>query len=131
MSHGRTPVNLAVALTAVSQAMYSSSLWESLSNALKNAQQGTGRGLLNLYDYYFQRDFDGTWGNELEAFNAILCLDDPGPKPLKKPIYGLQSSRPLLPDYGRAGLVDTVVSSGLRNQTHAFALRALVPDPLL
>ena len=84
VSYGRTPVNLSVALTAVSQAMYSSSLWESLSNALNNAQRKNGRGLLDMYDDYFQRDFDGTWGNELEAFNAILCLDDPGPKTVEE-----------------------------------------------
>lgn len=80
VSKKRTVVNLSVALTGVTNAMYSSSIWESLSTALKNAQGGDGSGLLQLYDDYFQRDSDGTWGNELEAFNAILCLDDPGPK---------------------------------------------------
>lgn len=77
---GRVKVNQGVALTAVAMAMYSSSLWPSLEEALKNAQQGIGAGLLDLYDQYYQRDYDGTYGNELEAFNAIMCLDDPGPK---------------------------------------------------
>ena len=83
VSNDRTPVNLSVALTAVTDAMYSSSIWDSLSDALKNAQKGNGSGLLEMYDDYYQRSFDGTWGNELEAFNAILCLDDPGPKTIK------------------------------------------------
>lgn len=80
----RTVVNLSVALTGVTNAMYSSSLWQSLGTALNNAQSGDGSGLLRLYDDYYQRDFDGTWGNELEAFNAILCLDDPGPKTIEE-----------------------------------------------
>ena len=76
----RTPVNLAVAMTAVSQAMYSSTIWPDLEAALNDAQMGNGRGLLDLNDQYYQRNPDGTYGNELEAFNAILCVDDPGPR---------------------------------------------------
>ena len=78
--NGRAPVNQGVALTAVSQAMYSSSLWSSLEEALHLAQQGDGGQLLYMYDQYYQRKWDGTYGNELEAFYAIMCLDDPGPK---------------------------------------------------
>lgn len=84
VSKNRTVVNLSVALTGVTQAMYSSSLWESLSTALNDAQRGDGAGLLQMYDDYFQRNEDGTWGNELEAFNAILCLDDPGPQTIEE-----------------------------------------------
>ena len=75
----RAKVNQAVALTAVSQAMYSSSMWDQLENSLSAAQKGDGSGLLSLYDQYYQRTGDGEYGNELEAFNAIYCLDDPGP----------------------------------------------------
>jgi pimeloyl-ACP methyl ester carboxylesterase len=77
---GRVSVNQGVALTAVAQAMYSSTLWPSLEQALNAAQKGDGIQLLQMYDQYFQRQYDGTYGNELEAFNAIMCLDDPGPK---------------------------------------------------
>ena len=31
-----------------------------------------------MYDDYYQRKDDGSYGNELEAFLAISCLDDPG-----------------------------------------------------
>lgn len=79
VSKNRAPVNQAIAYTAVSQAMYSSSLWFQLESALANAQKGDGAGLMDLYDDYYQRQSDGTYGNELEAFNAIYCLDDPGP----------------------------------------------------
>jgi pimeloyl-ACP methyl ester carboxylesterase len=79
VSKNRTLVNQGVAYTAVSQAMYSSTMWAELEIALADAQKGDGAGLLGLFDSYYQRTPDGKYGNELEAFNAILCLDDPGP----------------------------------------------------
>jgi pimeloyl-ACP methyl ester carboxylesterase len=79
VSKDRALVNQAIAYTAVSQAMYSSTMWEELEIALADAQKGDGAGLLSLFDSYYQRTPDGKYGNELEAFNAILCLDDPGP----------------------------------------------------
>jgi len=74
----RTPVTQGVMFTAIAQAMYSDSFWPQLDNALALAQKGDGSGLLSLYDNYYQRKPDGTYGNELEAFVAISCIDDPG-----------------------------------------------------
>jgi hypothetical protein len=79
VSKNRASVGQAIAFTAVSQAMYSSTMWEELEIALADAQKGDGSGLLSLFDSYYQRTPDGKYGNELEAFNAIMCLDDPGP----------------------------------------------------
>ena len=84
VTKNRAAVNQAVAYTAVSQAMYSSSMWSQLETALRDAQLGKGFGLLELYDSYYQRKSDGTYGNELEAFNAILCVDDPGPMTIEE-----------------------------------------------
>jgi len=78
VSKDRTPVTQGVLFTAVSQAMYSDYYWPQLSEALSAAQNGDGKGILQLYDDYYQRKEDGTYGNELEAFLAISCLDDPG-----------------------------------------------------
>ena len=78
VSDKRTPVTQGVLFTAVAQAMYSDYYWPQLSEALDSAQQCDGKGLLQLYDDYYQRKDDGTYGNELEAFLAISCLDDPG-----------------------------------------------------
>jgi pimeloyl-ACP methyl ester carboxylesterase len=75
----RTPVNGAVAFTAVANAMYASFLWGQLERALADAQAGDGARLLSMFDDYYQRMPDGSWGNEIEAFLAIGCLDDPGP----------------------------------------------------
>ena len=74
---GRTAVTQGVFYTAVVQAMYSNTLWSQLELALAQAARGNGVGLLRLYDEYYQRQPDGTYGNELEAFLAISCLDDP------------------------------------------------------
>jgi pimeloyl-ACP methyl ester carboxylesterase len=78
VSKGRTLVTQGVLFTAVAQAMYSDYYWPQLSEALHDAQLGDGKGILQLYDDYYQRNTDGTYGNELEAFLAISCLDDPG-----------------------------------------------------
>jgi pimeloyl-ACP methyl ester carboxylesterase len=84
VSKSRASVNQAITYTAVSQAMYSSTMWPELEVALRDAQQGNGAGLMSLFDSYYRRTTDGKYGNELEAFNAIMCLDDPGPKTVEE-----------------------------------------------
>ena len=74
---GRPDVNLQIAVTGVSDAMYSDSLWPELASALAAAEDGDGSGLLALYDDYFGRRDDGSYGNELEAFQTIFCMDSP------------------------------------------------------
>jgi len=74
---GRPLVNRDVAITAVVQAMYSESFWPALERSLAAAENGDGSGLLALHDNYFQRSPDGSYGNELEAFQAISCADTP------------------------------------------------------
>jgi pimeloyl-ACP methyl ester carboxylesterase len=73
---GRPDVTRAMALDGVTQAMYEELYWDELSEALAAAQDGDGEGLLALHDSYLQRRSDGTWGNELEAFQTITCMDD-------------------------------------------------------
>ena len=74
-SNGRPPANLAVAINGVIEAMYSDSYWPRLERALAAAANGDGDGLLALHDSYYQRQPDGTYGNELEAFQTISCAD--------------------------------------------------------
>jgi len=73
---GRPDLTRGMALTAVAQAMYTSSRWDYLAVALDDARSGYGLGLLDLFDSYFQRRPDGSYGNELEAFLNILCADE-------------------------------------------------------
>ena len=72
---GRPDVNLQVAISGVGQAMYSDEMWPQLAQALTDAQNGDGEGLLALYDQYFERTEDGTYPNTLEAFQTIFCMD--------------------------------------------------------
>ncbi|CAN5660094.1 alpha/beta hydrolase [soil metagenome] len=74
---GRPDLSRGMALTGVADAMYSESLWPQLAQALDDAANGDGNGLLALYDDYFQRQPDGTYDNSLEAFQVITCEDDP------------------------------------------------------
>ena len=75
-STGRPDVDLGVAITAVSQAMYSDRYWPALERALEDAAAGDGAGLLQLHDAYFRRGDDGTYSNLLEAFQVIDCADE-------------------------------------------------------
>ncbi|MGZ4672413.1 MAG: alpha/beta hydrolase [Ilumatobacteraceae bacterium] len=74
-SNGRPAVSLEVAIAGVGQAMYSDTDWPVLANALAAAQKGDGRGLLSLYDAYYERRKDGSYDNFLEAFQVITCMD--------------------------------------------------------
>lgn len=71
----RPPVNRDVATTGVLNALYSQSYWPALERSLADAADGDGDGLLALHDAYYRRNSDGTWGNELEAFQVITCAD--------------------------------------------------------
>jgi pimeloyl-ACP methyl ester carboxylesterase len=73
----RPPVNRDIARTGVARALYSEDLWPTLAESLAAAQAGDGSGLLALFDAYYRREADGTWGNELEAFQVIDCMDRP------------------------------------------------------
>jgi pimeloyl-ACP methyl ester carboxylesterase len=75
-TEGRANVDLGVAVTAVVQSMYSDRYWPALERALEDAVDGDGAGLLQLQDAYFGRNPDGTYGNLLEAFQAISCADE-------------------------------------------------------
>lgn len=73
----RPMVGRSIATDAVIMAMYSERSWPALERALVQAHAGDGTGLLALHDSYYQRRSDGTWGNELEAFQTIRCADQP------------------------------------------------------
>lgn len=72
---GRPLVGRGIATTAAIVAMYNEGQWPRLERALDAASAGDGSGLMALFDSYYQRQPDGTWGNELEAFQVISCAD--------------------------------------------------------
>lgn len=73
---GRPVLRRGMAMTSVAQALYDESYWDTLAAGLAEAADGNGSILLALFDAYFQRQPDGTYGNELEAFVAITCADE-------------------------------------------------------
>lgn len=72
---GRPKLTRGAALSGVIEAMYSDQSWPQLAEALNDAQQGDGSGLMQLYDAYYQRQANGSYDNSLEAFNVISCMD--------------------------------------------------------
>ena len=76
---GRPALNQGIFEMGVVQAMYDDAQWSTLADALADAADGDGSGLLALHDRYFGRRADGSYGDELEAYFAIVCADDPAP----------------------------------------------------
>jgi pimeloyl-ACP methyl ester carboxylesterase len=65
------------ATTGVVQALYLSDLWPTLNRGLQELTQGRGETLMRLADIYNQRSPDGTYSTEMDAFQAVLCVDNP------------------------------------------------------
>jgi len=64
------------AVTGTIQALYVSALWPRLARGLSALASGDGTILLRLADMYNDRDPDGHYGNGIEAFIVISCVDE-------------------------------------------------------
>jgi pimeloyl-ACP methyl ester carboxylesterase len=64
------------AVTGTIQALYLSDFWPILSRGLSGLASGDGTFLLRLADVYNDRGQDGTYGNSIEAFTVISCVDE-------------------------------------------------------
>ncbi len=64
------------AITGVTQALYVSSAWPALAQGISGLATGDGTILLLLADLYLDRRADGSYGNAIEAFDAISCVDE-------------------------------------------------------
>lgn len=67
------------AFFGVANLLYDQTSWPDLASALQAAETGDGSLLLQSSDEYTDRNPDGTYGNEIEANNAISCVDEPWP----------------------------------------------------
>jgi pimeloyl-ACP methyl ester carboxylesterase len=70
------PLTPFLALSGVSEALYSRSEWPDLGSALVAAKGGSGTGLLDLSDRYYQR-YNGQYSNLTDVFNTVSCNDSP------------------------------------------------------
>jgi len=64
------------AITGVTQALYVSSAWPALAQGISALAKGDGTILLLLADLYLDRHANGTYGNAIEAFDVISCVDE-------------------------------------------------------
>jgi pimeloyl-ACP methyl ester carboxylesterase len=64
------------ALTGVTQALYLSEAWPILARGISMLAAGDGTLLMRLADLYYDRDPSGEYGNTLEAFAVISCVDE-------------------------------------------------------
>jgi pimeloyl-ACP methyl ester carboxylesterase len=64
------------AVTGTIQALYLSDFWPLLSRGLSALASGDGTILMRLADMYNDRAQDGRYGNGIEAFVVISCIDE-------------------------------------------------------
>ncbi|WP_421107852.1 alpha/beta hydrolase [Streptomyces sp. NEAU-S77] len=74
---GSRTLTESLATIGVITAMYDEGAWPQLRTALRAAQRGDGKGLLDLADLYYERDTDGRYANLMYANPAVNCLDLP------------------------------------------------------
>jgi len=120
-----------MALTAVAEAMYSDQYWTILAEGLSNAQDGDGRGLMNLFDQYFRRQPDGTYENGLEAFLNISCADDPVRKTVAEADAEAQSIAQVSPRFSPSTIGDYTCAFWPKALDPRIAINALTFVPIL
>ncbi|QYN33429.1 alpha/beta hydrolase [Pseudonocardia sp. DSM 110487] len=64
------------AVTGTIQALYLSDFWPLLTRGLSTLASGDGTILMRLADMYNDRGQDGHYGNGIEAFIVISCVDE-------------------------------------------------------
>jgi len=69
------PLTQALFLTGLLTGMYSEDYWPLVSQALTEALTGDGSTMLILADSYLERDPDGVYGQLLQVYTPISCLD--------------------------------------------------------
>lgn len=76
---GSRQLTRALAVIGVLTPLYDQSTWTYLDQALAQGESGNGALLLQFSDIYLGRSADGTYTNEIDANNAVNCLDRPVP----------------------------------------------------
>ncbi|WP_374775115.1 alpha/beta hydrolase [Streptomyces sp. NBC_01310] len=93
------PLGESLATTGVIAALYDESAWPRLREALTEALNGDGAGLLSLADGYYERDADGKYANLMFANAAVNCIDQPpaftGPEAVDAALPSFQKASPV------------------------------------
>ncbi|MEU3407183.1 alpha/beta hydrolase [Streptomyces sp. NPDC006670] len=95
----RRPLGESLATTGVIAALYDESAWPHLRQALADAMNGDGAGLLTLTDSYYEREGDGKYANLMFANAAVNCLDQPpafsGPEAVDQALPSFEKASPV------------------------------------
>jgi pimeloyl-ACP methyl ester carboxylesterase len=73
---GKRRLGYVDAILGVTQALYVSAAWPALARGIDGLATGDGTLLLLFADIYLDRHADGGYGNEIEAFDVITCVDE-------------------------------------------------------
>lgn len=99
------------AFLGIANELYDQATWPDLASGLAAAESGDGTALLESSDDYTDRSSNGTYGNEIEANNAISCVDDPWPRNPAVIEQAGVTARQEAPEFGVADLYGSIACS--------------------
>lgn len=120
-SRSDRPATPGVVNVGLARALYAKFLWPSLVDALREAQDGDGTGLVRLADEYLGRNPDGTYANGFEIYFAVSCIDSEWPS----------DPNDLFAAAEEAGRDFPRVGEGLLNDYVRCSLWPVEPDPVI
>lgn len=97
--------------------LYNRDYWFLLTSALKSAFDGSGTGLMQLFDLYASRGGDGYADNSSEAIFAINCLDDPSSIAFDKVAAEIPAFEAASPTFGSVFAWSTTTCRGSEAKT--------------
>ncbi|SEP54480.1 alpha/beta hydrolase [Amycolatopsis saalfeldensis] len=74
-ARGARKLSFEDAITGTSAALYSRQRWDYLAAGLSQLEHDQGGNLLDLADSYYERDRQGHYGGEIDAYFAVRCVD--------------------------------------------------------
>jgi len=118
------PATPGVVNLALGEALKNEAFWPDLSQALEQAQNGQGDGLVYLADEYLGRKADGQYEGGFEIYFAVSCLDQSWPH---DPNAVLDAARATGVKYPRIG--EAIVSDYVRCALWPTPSQPLKPVP--
>lgn len=89
------------ASTGIAAAMYDQGMWDTLVEAMRQAQQGNGADLMGLANTYADRKPGGGYsGNIMEVIYAVNCLDKPESASVEEHAAAATAARAEAPTWG-------------------------------
>jgi pimeloyl-ACP methyl ester carboxylesterase len=82
--------------------LYSPTDWTEFGQAIGQAMQGNGAGMLAFADGLTQRQPDGSYTNLVESNLAINCIDRPWPRTVASYVQAAHTFASTAPDFGAA-----------------------------